>query len=55
MEDRTEGIKQYEAPQITDHGDLVELTAGQTGRSSLDQTLPAGFPQSESGFFTTNP
>ena len=55
MEDRTTDIKQYVAPQITDHGDLVELTAGQTGRAALDTALPAGFPQSQSQFFTTNP
>jgi hypothetical protein len=54
MEDQTNS-KQYEAPQITDHGDLVELTAGQTGRVSLDTSLPTGFPQSQTQFFTTNP
>ncbi len=27
MERHTEDIKEYEAPRITDHGDLTELTA----------------------------
>jgi hypothetical protein len=45
----------YEAPQIVDHGDLVELTAGQQGRKVTDVNLPAGFPSSQTNFFTTNP
>jgi hypothetical protein len=54
MEDRTTDIKEYKAPQITDHGDLAELTAGQQGRTYNDATLPAGFPQSDNQFFSTN-
>lgn len=54
MEDQTKDIKRYEAPQITDHGDLVELTAGQTGRKYLDTTLVGGFPASQTNFHTTN-
>jgi hypothetical protein len=55
MEDRTTDTKQYDAPRITDHGDLVELTAGQTGRTVLDVSLNAGFPVSQAPQHTTNP
>ena len=55
MEDRTTDIKQYEAPRITDLGDLVELTAGQSYRTSLDATLSVGFPASQTNLHTTNP
>jgi hypothetical protein len=55
MEDRTTDIKQYEAPRITDHGDLVELTAGQSYRTSLDVSLNVGFPASQANLHTTNP
>jgi len=55
MEDRTKDTKEYTAPQISDHGDLAELTAGQTGRLVQDVTIPAGFPNSQTQFFTTNP
>ena len=37
-------IDQYEAPSISDHGDLTELTAGKTTGSALDATFPAGTP-----------
>jgi hypothetical protein len=32
----------YEAPQITDYGDLVELTAAGTGGDCLDIDFAAG-------------
>jgi hypothetical protein len=37
-------IDQYIAPQIEDHGDLAELTAGKHGGSALDATFPVGTP-----------
>ena len=33
---------EYEAPQIVDFGDLVELTAGNTSGTRLDADFPAG-------------
>jgi hypothetical protein len=37
-------IDQYVAPQIEDHGDLTELTAGKNTGSALDFTFPVGTP-----------
>ncbi len=31
----------YEAPRVTDHGDLVELTAATTTGALADQPIPA--------------
>jgi hypothetical protein len=40
-------IAQYEAPQIHDHGDLAELTAGKKSGVALDATFPVGTPFSD--------
>lgn len=37
-------IDQYEAPSISDHGDLTELTAGKNHGAALDATFPVGTP-----------
>lgn len=37
-------ITEYQTPQIEDHGDLAELTAGKTTGKSLDAAFPAGTP-----------
>ena len=46
---RGETVK-YEAPQVTDYGNLAELTAGQTSGNVLDATFPAGTPKEELTF-----
>lgn len=33
---------EYEAPKITDHGDLVELTAASNTGTTADSTIPVG-------------
>jgi hypothetical protein len=42
----------YEAPEIEDHGDLAELTAGQKIGESLDATFPIHTKKSELTFTT---
>lgn len=34
--------KTYEKPQIVDHGDLTDLTAGKSTGITLDATFPVG-------------
>jgi len=35
---------EYEAPEVVDYGDLVELTAGQSSGDYTDATFPVGTP-----------
>jgi hypothetical protein len=47
----------YERPEITDHGDLRELTAGCIGTNSPDvmnPTDPEGFPDNSPAFGDPN-
>jgi hypothetical protein len=37
-----EPLVEYEPPEVVDHGDLVELTAGQGSGHPLDFTFHAG-------------
>lgn len=47
----SEGAKQYETPEITDHGNLADLTAGLVSpKKYLDATFPAGTPYSDLRF-----
>lgn len=43
MEKITEAIE-YEAPRIEDHGDLTELTAGQSAGNFFDKNFKQGEP-----------
>jgi hypothetical protein len=38
----TDSTKQYETPQITDHGDLAELTASSTTGTIYDGNYSTG-------------
>ncbi len=40
-------ITEYQTPQIEDHGDLAELTAGKHTGNALDASFPAGTPFNE--------
>jgi len=40
----------YEAPLVTDYGNLAEITAGSVSNGPLDATFPAGTPQSDLTF-----
>lgn len=40
----------YVEPSITDHGDLVDLTAGQAAGNVTDADFPAGTPQDQLTF-----
>lgn len=40
----------YEAPAVTDYGDLTEITAGMTTGNFLDKTFPNNTPASELTF-----
>jgi hypothetical protein len=40
----------YEAPKVTDLGDLVEITAAHTNGNFLDRDFPAGTPKNELTF-----
>lgn len=40
----------YEAPNVRDLGDLVEITEAQTNGNFLDRAFPAGTPKSELTF-----
>jgi len=40
----------YVEPEVTDHGDLVDLTAGQASGPATDADFPAGTPQNEITF-----
>lgn len=40
----------YEAPQIVDYGDLLELTAGASDGCFLDSDFPSGTMKSQLGF-----
>ena len=54
MEDtRMEGAEKYETPQITDHGDLTEVTAATTTVGKFDFTYKTSQPIPPS--FGTNP
>ena len=44
---------QYDAPQIADYGDLVEITAGASSGVSLDAAFPVGTPKNELTFSVT--
>ena len=35
---------EYEGPEVVDYGDLVELTAGQSGGEFTDQAFPVNTP-----------
>lgn len=50
--ERKEDEKQYETPQITDHGDLTELTAGRRVGTHFDGSFTSGQPAPD-GFLTT--
>jgi hypothetical protein len=43
-------IPEYEAPQVVDYGDLVELTAGSADGCYLDADFPANTKKSALGF-----
>jgi hypothetical protein len=43
----------YEAPQIVDYGDLVELTAAASHGSFTDATFPAHTPSADLTFTNT--
>lgn len=44
MEHVSEQAVEYEAPDVVDYGDLVELTAGQASGDFTDQAFPVGTP-----------
>ena len=44
--------KEYESPRIEDHGDLAELTAGQSTGESTDAAFPAKTPKGDLTFST---
>lgn len=50
MPTQTEVNVGYEAPTIADYGDLVELTAQQTGGDFTDADFPAGTPRGDLTF-----
>ncbi len=41
---------EYETPRIEDHGDLAELTAGNSSGEYLDKTFPIGTPKKDLSF-----
>lgn len=45
----------YEKPEITDHGNLVELTAGCLGSVSADTFADVNFPAGPSGALICGP
>jgi hypothetical protein len=45
VKEENESTVEYEAPQVVDYGDLVELTAGSSDGDSLDVAFPAGTPK----------
>jgi hypothetical protein len=36
---------EYESPEVVDHGDLVELTAGQSDGEMTDAAFPVNTPK----------
>lgn len=44
--------KEYEAPRIEDHGDLVTLTAGKEMGASTDASFPVHTPKEDLTFST---
>jgi hypothetical protein len=48
----TEETPQYSKPEITDHGSLTELTAGQSSGTQLDATFKTGTPTTQLTFST---
>jgi hypothetical protein len=40
----------YQAPKITDLGELLEITAGQADGEALDRDFPTGTPKSDLTF-----
>jgi hypothetical protein len=53
MRPPTEKSTAYEPPTITDHGDLIELTALQGSGGFTDATFPAGTPAGDITFTST--
>jgi hypothetical protein len=49
MENHT---NEYETPQIEDHGDLAELTAGSASGESTDAAFPVHTPKKDLTFST---
>ena len=52
MQDEQTSDKQYTKPEISDHGDLTDLTAGLHTGAFTDATFPTHTPMSKLTFST---
>ena len=52
LQDEQTSDKQYTKPEISDHGDLTDLTAGLHVGTSLDATFPVHTPKTQLRFST---
>lgn len=55
MDNETTNERQYTKPEITDHGTLADLTAGQGFGSQLDASFPAGTKTTQLTFSSPSP
>ena len=49
----TVDVPRYDAPTISDYGDLVEITAGSSTGVNLDASFPVGTPKNQLTFSVT--